>query len=198
MVLNAGEIDFSPAPELVMTIAPPSPRSSIAGKRRFNRVENAREQHVHRIDKRGHIVGPLPHARPDAGVGENEVHAPEFGDPVGDHGLHPVEVTDITLLGADTTPGLLDEVDGLVEVLARGHRIPHSVNLIAQIHCDDVGTFLGKPNRMGTPLTASSARNEGNLALELTCHDSPSEPTDDKWRADRTFASSIIAQRGRG
>ena len=62
------------------------------------------------------------------------------------------------LLGDDAPTGLLDEVDGLVEILPGRHRVGDAVDLFAQIERDDVGAFLGEPNRVGAALTACRAR----------------------------------------
>ena len=97
----------------------------------------------------------------------------EFGDAVGDDLLEPFEVADVGLLGDDAPAGLLDEVDRLVEILAGRHRIGDAVDLFAQVERDDVGAFLGEPNRVAAALTARRARDEGDLPLELSCHDAP-------------------------
>ncbi|MFO0823413.1 MAG: hypothetical protein U0792_09905 [Gemmataceae bacterium] len=51
-------------------------------------------------------------------VREHEVEPAELGNTVGHNGFQPFEVTDVTRFGDDPATGLLDQVDGLVEVLA--------------------------------------------------------------------------------
>jgi hypothetical protein len=83
------------------------------------------------------------------------------------------------LLRDDAAPRFFDQVDGLVEVLACGHRIGDGVDLIAQIERDDVRTLLGEPNRVRAALAPRGASDECNLAFELQCHDSPERSTPD-------------------
>ena len=85
-------------------------------------------------------VGGRQYAR----VGEHVVDAAEFCDAVGDRGLQALEVTDVALLGDDAAAGLLDEIDGLIEVLRAGHRIWHGRHLLAQVERDDVGALFGE------------------------------------------------------
>ncbi|KZS63808.1 hypothetical protein A4G27_07810 [Mycobacterium kansasii] len=67
----------------------------------------------------------------------------------------------------DAASGLLDEVDGLIEILPRGHRASHAVHLFAEIDGDDVRAFFGKSNRMRATLAPWRPRDECNLAVEL-------------------------------
>jgi len=62
---------------------------------------------------------------------------------------------------------------GLVQIFAVRHRIGDAVDLFAQIERDDVGALLREPNRVAAALAARRARDEGDLALELSCHAAP-------------------------
>src|SRR5882724_1903974 len=68
----------------------------------------------------------------DPGVGEDEIDATEFRRTVGDRRLQPFEITDVTLSCHDATAGLLDQIDGLIEILRSGHRIGDARHLFAQ------------------------------------------------------------------
>ncbi len=121
--------------------------------------------------KAADVESLLPRRREDPRVGEHEVDPPEFGDAVGHDVLEPLEVPDVALLGDDAAAGLLDEVDRLVEILRGRHRVGDAVDLIAQVERDDVGAFLGEPDRVRAALTPRRAGDEGDLAVELSRHD---------------------------
>ena len=141
------------------------------GQRGLDREVHALEHHVDGVDEGGHVEPLLPRRREDPGVGEHEVEPAEFGDAVGHRGLEPFEVADVALLGDDAPTGLLDEVDGLVEILPARHRIGHAVDLVAQIERDDVGALFGEPNGVRAALAPCRAGDEGDLPVELLCHD---------------------------
>ena len=52
-----------------------------------------------------------------------------------------------------------------LELLRRGHGVADRGEVLAPIDGDDVGAFLGEPNRMTPALPASSTGDECNLAL---------------------------------
>ena len=165
--------DLKPAAELVMTMAPPSPCSQHRGQRGLDREVNALQVDVDGVDKRRDVQPLLARRRKDARVGQDEVEPAELRHAVGDDFLEPFEVANVGLLGHDAAASLLDEVDRLVEILTGGHRIGDAVDLCTQVERDDVGAFLGETNRVAAALTACRARDEGDLPLELSCHDAP-------------------------
>jgi hypothetical protein len=74
------------------------------------------------------------------------------------------------VLGHDAAPGLLDQVHGLLEILGCRHRVCDAVDLIAQIHRDDVGSLFGEPNRVCPSLTARRTGDESDFPFELLSH----------------------------
>ena len=98
-------------------------------QRRLDREVHPVEHHINRVAIRGNVVGWLANDRPNPGVGEHEVEASQFGHAVVHHGLESLEVADVGLFGDDAPTGLLDQVDGFVEVLGRGHRVGNAVDL---------------------------------------------------------------------
>jgi hypothetical protein len=139
-------------------------------KRSLDGEVHAVEHDVHGIEVGGHLVRLLTEDRHDPGVGENEIQPAELSHAVGDDGLESLEIADVGLLGDDATTGLLHEIDGLVEILAGGHRIGHTVDLLAEVDCDDVGALLGEPHRVGPALTACRAGDEGDSSIKSIAH----------------------------
>ncbi len=148
MVSKVVLTDLNPAAELVMTIAPPSPCSEHRGQCSLDREVDALEVDVDRVDERGDVEPLRSRGRENPGIGQHEVDPAELGNTVGDDLLQPAEVAHIRLLGDDAPAGFLDEVDGLVEVLAGRHRVRDAVDLSAQIDGDHVGALLGEPDRV--------------------------------------------------
>ena len=95
---------------------------------------------------------------------------PNSATPLCHHGFEPLEVADVGLLGDDAATGLLDEVHGLVEVLAGGHRIGDAVDLFAEVDGDDVSAFLGESHRMRAALAACRPGDEGDFAIKSIAH----------------------------
>ena len=117
------------------------------------------------------LASRLPRGRQDPRVGEHEVDPAELGHPFGHDGLEPLEIADVGVFGHDAAPGLLDQVHGLVEILGCRHRVRDAVDLVAQIHRDDVGSLFGEPNRVCASLTPRRAGDEGDFPVELLSHD---------------------------
>ena len=84
----------------------------------------------------------------DAGIGQNEVQPAELRRALCENRLQWIEVADVGLLGDDAPPGLLDQLDGLGEVLLGRHRVGDAVELLAEVDGDDVGALFGEPNRV--------------------------------------------------
>src|SRR5947209_881561 len=107
----------------------------------------------------------------NAGVGNDDVQPAELLDTGVDRGLECVVVTNIDLGGVDPAVLSLDQVGRLGQVLWRGGGDQiHSVDLLTDVHRDDVGALLGQPHRVRTALTAGSTGDEGHLAFDSTRH----------------------------
>jgi hypothetical protein len=73
--------------------------------------------------------------------------------------------THVGLRGENAAAGLLDEFGGLLEVLGRRHRVSDRRDVLAEVDSDDVGAFLGKPNRVTSALPTGSTGDERDLSL---------------------------------
>jgi hypothetical protein len=87
-------------------------------QRRLDGEGHPVEQHVHRIAIRRGLIGQVVEDRRDPGAGQHEVEASQFGNAVVDDGPESVHVTDVGLLCDDAPSGLLDQIDGFIEILA--------------------------------------------------------------------------------
>ena len=96
--------------------------------------------------------------------------APEFGDAVVEGLLEGAVVADVGLGGDDPAVQGLDFLDRLGQVVRRGHRVWHRIDLGGQIDRDDVRALLSQPDRVRAALAASRAGDEGDLAL-YSSHD---------------------------
>src|SRR5437588_8222214 len=107
----------------------------------------------------------------DAGVGDDDVQPAELLDAGVHRGLERVVVTDIDLGGVDAAVVSLDQVGGFSQILRRGGGDQiHGVDLLADVHRDDVGAFLRQPHRVRTALTTGRTGDERNLAFDSTRH----------------------------
>ena len=57
---------------------------------------------------------------------------------------------------------------GLLEVFRRGHRVADGVEVLAQVDRDDVGAFLGEPDRVAAALSARGAGDECDFPLNAS------------------------------
>ena len=106
--------------------------------------------------------------RHDASVGQHDVDGAELGEPGIVDALDVVSVAHIADLGHDPAADLLDEVDGLVEVVPGGHGVEDGGDLVAEVHGDDGGALFGQADSVRTPLPVGRSRDERNLAVEST------------------------------
>src|SRR5262249_47345282 len=90
-----------------------------------------------------------------------------------DRGPQLGALTHVRLTGDDPPPGLLDQTFGLGQVLRAGHWVRVRFDRLADVDGDDVGTFLGLPQRMRTALATARTGDERDLALQPTCHGTP-------------------------
>gem|GEM_PF-5438735 len=109
----------------------------------------------------------------DAGIRDDDVQTAEFGHGLGHRGIERVVVPDVDLARNDSSSGLLDEPDGLGEVLGGGHRIVDGVELTTDVDRDDVSAFLGEQFRVRPALSPRRPGNQRNLAFQRT-HESSS------------------------
>jgi hypothetical protein len=72
------------------------------------------------------------------------------------NGFEPLKVSDIGLCRHDAAAGLLDKIDSFFQVMGGGHWVVNTVDLLADVDSDDVGTFFGKADSMRTTLSARS------------------------------------------
>jgi hypothetical protein len=106
----------------------------------------------------------------DAGVGRDDVQLPELGHAVVQRRLQRAVVPHVGLGGHDPPVQRLDLLDRLGQVRRGRHRVRHAGDLGTQVHRDDVGAFLGEPDRMAAALAPRGAGDEGDFALQLSNH----------------------------
>jgi hypothetical protein len=102
----------------------------------------------------------------DAGIGEQDVDAPEF---VFDAGAGRAECLEIPLVELDTEPaaiGRLDQSSRLLQIF-RGRRLNAGTRTHdgANVDASDIGTLAGQSDGCGATDAAGGAGNHGNLAL---------------------------------
>jgi hypothetical protein len=88
------------------------------------------EQDVDGVGPRLLVLAGLARYRRDAGVGDGDVDVPQLGDAFFERRLQCLPVADVGLAGDDPPPRVLDQFDGLSEVVGGGHRILDGVDLI--------------------------------------------------------------------
>ena len=77
-------------------------------------------------------------------------------------------VAHVGLTGNDASALLLDEPDGLIEVLGAGVGIVDGVDVAADVQRDDVGAVGGKSGRMCATLASGRSGDEGDFAVQIT------------------------------
>jgi hypothetical protein len=107
---------------------------------------------------------------PDAGVGHDDVQPAQLRHPVVNRRLQRVVVAHVGLRGDDAPVQRLDLLDGLRQVLGRRHRERDALELLADVHGDDVRALLRQPHRVAAALAASRPRDEGDLACHSPWH----------------------------
>ena len=89
----------------------------------------------------------------------------ELRDALLERGAQLRGLTHVGLCGEDAAARLLDEFGGLLEVLRRRHRVTDRRDVLAEVDRDDVGAFLGEPDRVTPALPASGTGDERDLSL---------------------------------
>jgi hypothetical protein len=106
------------------------------------------------------------HAR----VRDHDVDAAELGHPLVEHRGDGVEVARIGAPGEDPPVELLDQPDGLVEILRGGGGRALGRHRAGGVEGDDVRALLGEPHGVHAALAACRSGDERDLALQSTGH----------------------------
>jgi hypothetical protein len=118
-----------------------------------------------------HIDDVLPRGfighRGDAGVGDHDVEAAEFGDALLEGGFERRAVPDVGFPRDDASAGVLDEFHRGGHVLGGGHRIRNTGDLVAQVDRDDAGALRRQLHRVSAALAPGRAGDERDLAVEF-------------------------------
>ena len=93
---------------------------------------------------------------------------PELGDAVLEDRLQLGRVTHVDLRRDNALSGLFDELRGLLEILRRGHRVADRREVLTAVDRDDVGAFLGEPDRMTAALPARGTGDECDFPLNAS------------------------------
>ena len=91
---------------------------------------------------------------------------PERRDGVGDGGVERCRVAHVDGTRKRPLAGLLDQQDGLVQVVFSRERIEHGLDVVVDVDDDDVGATLGQGDGMRPPLAAGCTGDEGDLAVK--------------------------------
>jgi hypothetical protein len=145
---------------------------------------------------RDHVVpllgGELGHraGAADAGVGDDDIDLAELGDRLRDRGLHRGAVADVGRDGERASPGLLDELRGLLQLVTLAEAVRHRRDVAAQVGDHHIGAGVGQRHRVGATLPARPAGDERNTTVELS-HD----PAHLAWPAWSAWPTSGLLRR---
>jgi len=156
--------------ELVITMDPPLPLLDQPGIGGLDGVEYSGEQYIESVLPGLHRVRTASPDWHDARVGEHEVNAPEYSDALLEALAYRRDVSDITDPGDDLGASLLDQSYRLSQVSLCAHGIVDRVDLIANVQADDVDALAREAHRVGSPLSARQAGDEGNLVCQALMH----------------------------
>src|SRR6185312_9597364 len=99
------------------------------------------------------------------GVGQHDVEATEVLDAGIHRGLDLLEVAHIGHRAQHLAAGLFDPGDGLVQLLAGGHRIAVGGDVGADVDADDVGALACESYRVAAALATRHPGDEGDFAI---------------------------------
>ncbi len=127
----------------------------------MHQVEHADQVHVDGVGER--LRGQTRGQWCDTGVGHHDVETAELRDTLIDCAGQRLAVTDVGDGGERPLTFLFDEPGGFIEVLGPGQRVFVGVDVLAQVHRDNVGALRGQHPRVRTPLTTPGAADERYL-----------------------------------
>jgi hypothetical protein len=133
-----------------------------------DRVVDPGQHHPDRVGPaQGRLVEGLgrPGDVQDPGVGQDDVDPPELADGLLHRGVHRVDVAHVGPDGQAAPILLLDQRDGLGQVVRGGHRVADRRDLIGDVQGDDVRALLGQRHGVGPPLAAGRSGDESDLVL---------------------------------
>ena len=160
---------FRPAVELVKTIAPPWPRSIIVGIAVSTVLNTPVRLTSMTSCQRRPLVRRSTSARCPA-LASTMSTGPSSAVPASNACLQRGQVADVGLRGDDPAVQGLDLLGRLREVGGGRHGVGDAVDLLADVDGDDVGAFLGEPDRVAAALAACRTSDESDLAFKLS-HD---------------------------
>ena len=91
---------------------------------------------------------------------------PERRDGLGDGGIERGRVAHVDGPRERPLAGLLDQQDGLVQVVCSRERIEDRLDVVVDVDDDDVGALLGQGDGMRPPLSTGCTGDEGDLAVK--------------------------------
>src|SRR3954454_2359183 len=110
-------------------------------------------------------------AVPDSSVGDDDVEPPQLLDTTIHDCLQCVVIAHIDLGRDDAAIMCLHQIGGFDEVIGcRRGDLAAAADRLTDVDRDDVGTLLRQSHRLAAALSASSTRNEGDLAFDPTRH----------------------------
>ena len=112
----------------------------------MDEVHDTDEVHVDRVDER--LRRKAGGHRADACIGDHDVELAELGDAPIDRRGQRRTVADVGDLGERALALLLDQPGGLVEILGPRERVLVGLDVLADVHGDDVGALGGQQPRV--------------------------------------------------
>jgi hypothetical protein len=102
----------------------------------------------------------------DARVGQHDVEASEVFHSGIDSGLDGVKVAHVGDGSEHLATGLLDEIDCLVQLFVRCHRVVVRGDVTADVDADDVRALAGESHRVAAALTSGHPGDEGDTSFK--------------------------------
>ena len=112
-------------------------------------------------------VGDGYRQRRDPRVGEHDIEATQFLQAAIQGGGECIEVTNVGLVGHDATVLPLDQAHRLIKIGCTGKGIGDGIDVLAQVHGDDVHASLGQGHGVRASLPASRTGDKGNFPLQI-------------------------------
>ena len=128
----------------------------------MNEVHYAEQVDVDRVDER--LRRQAGGHRADTGIGDHDVEVTELGHAAIDRRRQGRAVADVGDLGVSALAFLLHQPGCLVEILRPCERILVGLDVLADVHGDDVGALGGQQSCMRPPLTSRGSADQRHLA----------------------------------